>query len=113
MDGLRHIHYLFLEPYMYLDMERFSLIKKGFAIPFSPTQFLILKRLAQTLGKPVSASEIIYSVWGKNGLSSNNDLHIYINRIRKKIEDNPRKPKYLLTVRGYGYLLQTYASDEG
>lgn len=105
MRNLRNQAYL--DSDVYLDMDRFFLSKNGLIIHFSPTQFLILKSLFNASGHPVSAETIIYSIWGKNENIKINDLHVYVNRIRRKMEENPRKPKYLLTVRGYGYLLNT------
>ncbi|MFC4766818.1 winged helix-turn-helix domain-containing protein [Effusibacillus consociatus] len=42
---------------------------------------------------------------GKNSIVSSNQLHVHIHRIRKLFEEKPKQPKYLLTVRGIGYIL--------
>ncbi|MNH39859.1 Alkaline phosphatase synthesis transcriptional regulatory protein SphR [compost metagenome] len=51
--------------------------------------------------------EQIYSkVWKEQYLDSNNTLMVHIRKIREKIEDNPRQPKYLKTVWGVGYKIE-------
>lgn len=52
----------------------------------------------------VYTKEMIYEhVWGNTIIVDDNTIMVYINRLRNKIEDNPQKPKYILTVRGIGY----------
>lgn len=52
----------------------------------------------------VFTKEMIYEhVWGDTAVVDDNTIMVYINRLRGKIEDNPQKPQYILTVRGVGY----------
>lgn len=52
----------------------------------------------------VYTKEMIYEhVWGNTIIVDDNTIMVYISRLRNKIEDNPQKPKYILTVRGVGY----------
>lgn len=89
----------------YLELSRLKLYKNGLIIHFSPIQTLILKCLSHKLGSPVSNEEIIQYVWGNYQSIDCNGLYVYIYRIRKRLEDRPKTPKYLLSVRGYGYVL--------
>jgi DNA-binding response OmpR family regulator len=98
---------VFLDENVFLDLDRIAFYKHGFIVYLSPTQFLILKCLVGSLNRPITGEEIIQFAWGEDNNISSNELYVYINRIRKKIEDNYRKPKYLLLVRGYGYLLHS------
>lgn len=105
-------NYVYLKEDRYIDLENFSFVKQGMSIHLSHTEFLILKLLCKNLRIPVSHSEIIDYVW-RGYVTNRKILYVYINRIRKKIEDNPNKPKFLLAVRGYGYvLMSTYKRPE-
>jgi DNA-binding response OmpR family regulator len=82
---------------------RERLVKDGLVIALSRTQFRLLFLLAQNLGCPVSSGDLIGYVWGDNEFR--NDLYVYINRIRQRLEKNPKSPKYLMSLRGMGYIL--------
>jgi two-component system KDP operon response regulator KdpE len=100
--------YVYLDRDLYLDLNRLILMKGTLPISLSITQFLILRCLSEHLDHPVSTEEIIRYAWGSKVQKS--ELHKQVNRIRKKLEPNPNKPRYLLTVRGYGYLLHAYVN---
>jgi DNA-binding response OmpR family regulator len=104
-------HYIYLDKDCYLDVSQEVLVKRGLRIHFSRIQFRILERLAQDICRPVSSEEIIAYAWGPHSLVSKDELYVYINRIRNRLEDNPKKPKYLLSVRGYGYILFQRVKD--
>lgn len=55
----------------------------------------------------VFSKEMIYEhVWGNTVAVDDNTIMVYINRLRNKLEDNPKKPEHILTVRGLGYRFQ-------
>lgn len=93
----------------YLDLFRETLVKDGLPIVLSRTQFRIIYLLAQNLGQPVSYQDLIIYARGDEYFSKD-ELYVFINRIRHKLEKNPKKPQYLLSVRGVGYVLYT---DQG
>jgi DNA-binding response OmpR family regulator len=95
----------------YLDLVRETLVRDGLAIALSRTQFRLLYVLARNLGHPVTTRELIRYVWGYEELIDRNDLYVYICRIRQRLEDDPRKPQYLLSLRGMGYIL--FPIDKG
>lgn len=94
---------VYLDRHLCLDLERLIIIKGSFRFSLSITQYLILRCLSERLDHPVSSKEIIDYAW--NAKIQTSELHKQINRIRDKLEPSPSKPQYLLTVRGYGYLL--------
>lgn len=100
---------VFLDENFYLDLVRIMLVKKGFYISLSPTEFLILRCLSERLDHPVSADVIIGTVWGY--AIQPRELHVYVTRLRKKIESQKEQSRYLLTVRGYGYLLHSQLNE--
>ena len=71
-------------------------------IPLSMREFEVLKYLALNKGKALSPEKIYNSVWG-NRFGDLTAVAVYIQRLRKKIEDNPAQPCFLETVRGKGY----------
>ncbi|MGD9498748.1 MAG: response regulator transcription factor [Armatimonadota bacterium] len=76
----------------------------GKPLDLSPTEFRLLRVLAERGGTAVSVDRILSNVWGYDGY----DRHIVetnISRLRCKLERDPRNPKRLLTVRGFGYKL--------
>lgn len=75
-------------------------------VKLTPREFAILEFLARNKGQVLSMEQIYAKVWKEQFLDSNNTLMVHIRKIREKIEDNPRKPKYLTTVWGVGYKLE-------
>ena len=65
----------------------------------------MLELLAARGGRSVSREAIIQSIWGEQEDLSEKILAVYIRRLRIKIEDDPDQPRYLHTVRGFGYRL--------
>ena len=101
---------LYLSDNCYIDLEQEMVVKNTLPTPLSRIQFRILRYLVQHMGHPVSSEDLIRYTWGPANLVSKDELYVYINRIRDRIEDDRRNPRYLLSVRGMGYLL--HARDE-
>ncbi len=75
-------------------------------VDLTPTEFDILFLLTARAGKVFSAEEIFHQVWKEKYLDSNNTVMVHIRKIREKTEENPRKPKFIKTVWGVGYLVE-------
>lgn len=73
------------------------------SIRFTPTEFDILVLLAKNRGKVFSMRNIYESVWNQEYMESDNTVMVHIRKIREKIEENPRSPRFLKTVWGVGY----------
>ena len=87
-----------------LDKESCSLTKNGRDIPLTAIEFGILCLLMENRGKVFTKSRIYEHVWdGDFYDSDDNTIMVHISKIRDKIEDDPRNPRYLKTVRGLGY----------
>ncbi|AYD39463.1 DNA-binding response regulator [Clostridium fermenticellae] len=69
-------------------------------------EFDILKLLAENRGMVFSTEKIYESVWKEGFYDSYNTVMVHIRKIREKIEQNPRKPKYIKTVWGVGYKIE-------
>nr|BAL58783.1 two component transcriptional regulator [Candidatus Acetothermum autotrophicum] len=78
---------------------------EGREIALSPKEYELLKLLASQPGRVFSDEEIIRHVWPEGGLASATDVKRYIYLLRQKIEADPKSPKIILTVPGFGYKL--------
>jgi DNA-binding response OmpR family regulator len=79
---------------------------EGQPVKLTPREFAILELLARNGGQVLSMEQIYSKVWKEQYLDSNNTLMVHIRKIREKIEENPREPKYLKTVWGVGYKIE-------
>ena len=86
-----------------LNMETHEVFKDGIEIKLTPTEFDILKLLGANRGKVFSIENIYSSVWKQEFMQSDNTVMVHIRKVREKIEDDPRNPKYIKTVWGVGY----------
>lgn len=72
----------------------------------SPKEYELLRLLASQPGKVFSHKEIIAEVWQGKHFVNSKDVIKYINLLRNKLEQNPKAPKLIINVRGFGYKLQ-------
>jgi len=71
----------------------------------SPKEFGILRLLAARVGEVVTRDELLDEVWGYEQYPTTRTVDNHIALLRSKLEDNPSKPRHLLTVHGVGYKL--------
>jgi two-component system OmpR family response regulator len=86
-----------------LDKRAMSLYKYDKEIRLTSAEYEIVEYLMSALGAVVSREDILDSVPSLSNNENNNSLSVIIGRIRSKIEDDVKKPKHLVTVRGMGY----------
>jgi len=72
-------------------------------VDLTPKEFNLLSLLARNAGRVLTRGELIAQAWGPEYGDSNESLKLYIHYLRKKIEQDPDKPEYILTSRGVGY----------
>ncbi len=75
-------------------------------IKLTPREFEILVLLARNKGMVFSIEKIYQSVWNEDSFECNNTVMVHIRKIREKIEDEPRKPRFIKTVWGVGYKIE-------
>lgn len=75
----------------------------GQNLNLTPTEFSILWLLCENRGKVIPSEEIFEKVWGEKYLDSNNTVMVHIRRIREKMKEPHRNPKFIKTVWGVGY----------
>ncbi len=78
----------------------------GKEIQFTPLEFSILWYLCDNQGKVVSSEELFESVWGEKYLDNNNTVMAHVARIREKMNEPPKNPKFIKTVWGIGYTIE-------
>lgn len=87
-----------------VDLDGFSLTSaKGETVPMTPGEFRVLATLVRQPGRVLSRDQLLDAVSGHEEAPSDRMIDAFISRIRKKIEQNPRKPEYIQTVTGIGY----------
>ena len=89
-----------------MDPSNLSVNKNGKEINLTPTEFKILSLMMKTPGKIYTKMQIFENINGDYYESDDNTLMVHISKIREKIEDDPKSPKYLKTVRGLGYKIE-------
>lgn len=80
----------------------------GKAINLSPTEYDLLRELAQNVGKVLTHQMLLSRVWGAEYGNETEYLRVYVGRLRSKIEVDPKKPKHIMTKTGIGYHLQKH-----
>lgn len=85
-----------------IDLKSYTFTKKGLTIELSAIEFKLLRFFMENPGRVFTKAQIYHNVWEEN-FEDNNSVMVYISHIRDKIEDNPREPSIIQTVRGIGY----------
>ena len=88
-----------------IDLERRLVTMDGRPVSLTPTEYDLLRLLAQNEGKLMTHPAILREVWGPAYREESNYLHVYVSQLRRKLEPDPARPRYLLTVAGVGYRL--------
>jgi len=90
-----------------IDPRSRDALVEGKAVGLTNREFELIHHLAKNVDIAVSRDALFEQVWGYDIDFNSNSLEVYIYRIRKKIEKDPDQPRYLHTLRGYGYKLGT------
>ncbi len=88
-----------------IDLDSYSVSRAGAPVPLTPIEFRLLRVLAENAGRACSRGELLERVWGEDFRDCSHYLRLYMGYLRNKLEDNPRRPKVLMTEWGYGYRL--------
>ncbi|MTI68553.1 MAG: response regulator transcription factor [Firmicutes bacterium] len=88
-----------------VDLDNFSVIKEETKIKLTAKEFEILKLFIKNPKRVFTKAQIFNLVWNEDYFGDDNIINVHIRRLRKKIEDNPSKPKYIKTLWGIGYRL--------
>jgi DNA-binding response OmpR family regulator len=86
-----------------LDLNRFELRRGGHALDTTTTELKLLSALARNRGRVLTRDRLLDEVWGEGISVTDRVIDNHIVSLRKKIEDEPGSPRYLISVRGIGY----------
>ncbi len=97
-----------VDEHLRIDFDRREVYVADQLIKLRPTEFRLLYHLVSNAGWIVPHDQLLAKVWGYEYRDETHYLRLYINYLRQKIEDDPAKPKYILTERGVGYKFVDY-----
>jgi two-component system, OmpR family, KDP operon response regulator KdpE len=86
-----------------IDLTRHVVNRDGIEVRLTATEFKLLAYLAQNPGRVLTHQSILSKVWGIEYLDEVEYLRVYISQLRKKLEQDPRHPRHLLSEPGVGY----------
>lgn len=89
-----------------IDKEKHKCLLYDKEIDLTPMEFDILLYLATNRGKVISSEELFENVWKEKYFDSNNTVMVHIRRIREKLNENTKNPKFIKTVWGVGYKIE-------
>jgi two-component system KDP operon response regulator KdpE len=89
-----------------IDFQKREVIAGGKAVHLTPKEYDVLKHLVANQGKPLTHRRLLQAVWGPDYGEETESLRVVINQLRKKLESDPSRPKYILTEPWIGYRFQ-------
>lgn len=92
---------------IYLDADGHRVEVRDEEVALTPREFDLLHLLMANAGRALSRQQILDSVWGADWFGDENVVEVFVRQLRRKIEDDPDRPKLIETVRGVGYRFAT------
>ena len=89
-----------------IDFQKREVTAGGKAVHLTPKEYDVLKHLVANQGKPLTHRRLLQAVWGPDYGEETESLRVVINQLRKKLESDPSRPKYILTEPWIGYRFQ-------
>ncbi len=86
-----------------VDLAAKRVTRDGRDVRLTPTEWALLEALVRNRGQPVTQRQLLQDVWGEQYQTEGNYLRVYVARLRRKLEPDPSRPRYLLTEPGMGY----------
>lgn len=91
---------------LYINKDTHKCTLFGKEIPLTPIEFSLLWFLCENRGRVVSSEELFENIWGEKYLDNNNTVMAHIGRLREKLNEPARKPRFIKTVWGVGYTVE-------
>jgi two-component system alkaline phosphatase synthesis response regulator PhoP len=86
-----------------IDFRKAEVVRRGLHVVLSAREFTLLRYLIDNRGATVSREELLNQVWGHQAIPTTRTVDVHVAWLRQKLEDNPKYPQYILTIRGIGY----------
>lgn len=103
LPGLRQSAGIYRFGSVCVDTRRTVVTRDDEPVDISAREFKLLRYLIEHPGATVSRDELLNEVWGYNSLTTTRTVDVHISSLRQKVEEDPRHPKSILTVHGFGY----------
>ncbi|HZD66249.1 MAG TPA: response regulator transcription factor, partial [Acidimicrobiales bacterium] len=94
-----------------VDRARHRAWWQGTAVSLTPKEFDLLELLLAHAGQVLARAVLLRRVWGQATGAGNKTLEVHVSRLRTKVEEDPARPRRLLTVRGVGYRYRAVPSE--
>src|SRR3954471_1250437 len=91
-----------------VDLSARRVFVSGAEVPLTPNEYKLLTTLIRNAGKVLTHRQLLKEVWGPDQVQETHYLRVFMANLRRKLEADPARPRYLLTEQGVGYRL---ASD--
>lgn len=88
-----------------VDLQQRRVTVDGDEVKLTPTEYEIIKIMMQHAGKVITHKQLLKAVWGNAYQQDTHYIRVYIAQLRRKIEQNPTQPRYIVTESGVGYRL--------
>jgi two-component system KDP operon response regulator KdpE len=98
-DGVSVVRFGSIE----VDFTRRIVTRRGAEVPLTAKEYALLRLLVSHRGKVLTHKQVLRDVWGPNAEDKTHYLRVYLDRLRRKLEDDPKQPRHLKTVLGVGY----------
>ena len=92
---------------LHVDLARRRVLLQGAEVHLSPIEYRLLATLVRYAGRVVTQRQLLREVWGPNAEGQGHYLRVYMAHLRRKLEKDAARPKYLITEAGVGYRLLT------
>ncbi|WP_412771602.1 response regulator transcription factor [Ligilactobacillus murinus] len=94
---------LFKYPDFTVDLERVKVMVKDQTVALTPKEFELLAYFIKRPGRVLSREKLLNGVWGYDYVGQTRMIDMHVSHLREKLEPDPKKPKYIETLRGFGY----------
>jgi two-component system KDP operon response regulator KdpE len=86
-----------------IDLEKHAVFRNGERLALTPHEFGLVRLFAENEGKLLTHRMILREIWGPAYQTESNYLHVYVSHLRRKLERDATRPRYILTEPGAGY----------
>ncbi|MBT9253697.1 MAG: response regulator transcription factor [Brockia lithotrophica] len=95
-----------------VDLERYEVTRFGKPVDLTPKEYELLAYLVRNRGRALTREQLVTEIWNFEYVGDSRIVDVHVSHLREKIEDNPRNPKYIHTVRGIGYKFEAPSAAE-
>jgi two-component system KDP operon response regulator KdpE len=103
MSALAQEPIIYSDGYLTINTKARRVLVQGEPVKLSAKEYQILTYLLQNAGQVLTLRQILENIWGWEYRDNTDYVHVYVHRLRQKLEADPQRPKYLLTEHGVGY----------